>query len=173
MLHLSSSDWSYVMGLVFFISISEIGIDFCSFFHTSYFVIQLRSPDTPIPAAAKSPSLVSKIILKISPKHKADPASAPHPNRHAHLTSNGKLPSSRSEPSLSERLLVRTARQRRSPGRYKDSRLELPGGRLGSRGEVGSRRLASEQALELDEFEPSSPGGVYSVQDGRIRTHGR
>ena len=40
---------------------------------------------------------------------------------------------------------------------------------------VGSRdrprRLASEQALELDEFESSA--GVYSVQDGRIRSHGK
>ncbi|XP_022098458.1 uncharacterized protein LOC110983482 [Acanthaster planci] len=131
-----------------------------------------QSAETPTPATVKPVGLVSKLILKISPKHKADPASAPHPNRHAHLTSNGKLPTSRSEPSLSERLLVRSARQRRSPGRYRESGVELPGGRAGSRGEAASRQLASEQALELDEFGPSSPGGVYSVQDGRIRAHG-
>ncbi|XP_038064898.1 protein turtle homolog A-like [Patiria miniata] len=139
-----------------------------------------QSPETPTPATVKPPSLVSKLILKISPKHKGhtDPASAPYSNnRRAHLTSNGKLPSARSEPSLSERLLSRSARHHRrssSGGGHKDRAESNRRRRVGSGGDAaGSGQLASEQALELEEFEPSAgAAGVYSVRDGRIRTHG-
>ncbi|XP_071806171.1 uncharacterized protein [Asterias amurensis] len=128
---------------------------------------QTPSQETPLPTPIKQPTgIVNKLITKISPKHKTANASAPHPSRQAHLTSNGKLPNGgHAEPSISERLLGRSSQRSAS---YKPEGED-------SRWMVGSRdrprRLASEQALELDEFESSA--GVYSVQDGRIRSHGR